>query len=327
MTVASTACVYGIGAIGGYLAARLALAGVAVTGIGHPAQVAAIRRKGLTLIEAGHRHTASLRMVEAPIDAGQHDLVILALKAHVLPEVADKVKPLLRSDTTVLTACNGFPWWYFHRGSGTALAPALQSVDPRGALWRLIGPEHAVGCVVYPAVRVPEPGVVEHMFGTRLAIGEPDGTSSARVMRIAEILRNAGFEAPIRQDIRLEIWTKLVANAAYNPVSVLTGGTLGQMLDDLGTSRVLEAVMNEAAAVADSVGMRVPMSVRQLMELTRPLASHKTSTLVDYEAGRPLELEPIAGAVAELGRLRGVRTPMLDAVLGMARLRALVPSA
>jgi 2-dehydropantoate 2-reductase len=224
-----------------------------------------------------------------------------------------------------VTACNGFPWWYFHRAAGSVLSPTLHSVDPRGALWRLVGPEHAIGCVVYPAVRVLETAVVEHVFGNRFAVGEPDGASSSRVTRLADVLRSAGFDAPIRQDIRLEIWTKLVANAAYNPVSVLTGATLGQMMDDLGTARVLETVMNEAGAVANSVGIRVPIPPRQLMELTRPLASHKTSTLVDFEAGRSLELEPITGAVSELGRLRGVRTPALDAVLGMARLRALVP--
>jgi 2-dehydropantoate 2-reductase len=176
---------------------------------------------------------------------------------------------------------------------------------------------------VYPAARVLEPGVVEHVFGNRFAIGEPDGATSLRLKRVAEMLQSAGLEAPIRPDIRLEVWTKLIANAAYNPVSVLTGGTLGQMIDDLGSSRVLETVMNEAGAVANSVGIRVPLLPRQLMELTRPLASHKTSMLADFEAGRSLELEPISGAVAELGRLRAVRTPMLDAVLGLARLRAL----
>ena len=320
--MAPTACIYGVGAIGGLLAARLALAGVTVTVVTRAAQVDVIRRKGLTLIEAGRRQSASVRVAEASIDAGQHDVVFLALKAHVLPEIADKVKPLLRPDTVVVTACNGFPWWYFHRAGGTPLSTTLQSVDPRGSLWRQIGPEHAVGCVVYPAARVLEPGVVEHVFGNRFALGEPDGAPSLRLKRVAEMLTSTGFDAPIRQDIRLEIWTKLIANAAYNPVSVLTEATLGQMMDDLGSARVLEVVMNEAAAVANSLGVRVPMLPRQLMELTRPLGAHKTSTLLDFEAGRTLELEPVAGAVSELGRLRGVQTPMLDAVLGLARLRA-----
>jgi 2-dehydropantoate 2-reductase len=299
------------------------LAGVSVTAVARAGQVEVIRRKGLTIIEAGRRQSASVRAVEASVDAGQHDVVFLALKAHVLPEVADKVKPLLRPDTVVVTTCNGFPWWYFHRTGAVAPITTLQSVDPRGSLWRLIGPEHALGCVVYPAARVVETGVVEHVFGNRFALGEPDGAPSLRLKRVVAMLASAGFDAPIRQDIRLEIWTKLIANAAYNPVSVLTGATLGQLIDDLGSARVLETVMNEAASVSNSLGVRVPMMPRQLMELTRPLASHKTSTLLDFEAGRTLELEPIAGAVAELGRLRGIRTPMLDAVLGLARLRAL----
>jgi 2-dehydropantoate 2-reductase len=175
---------------------------------------------------------------------------------------------------------------------------------------------------VYPAARVAEPGVIEHVYGNRFSIGEPDGQVSERLKRLAALLAAAGFEAPMRQDIRTEIWTKLALNTAYNPVSLLTGATLGRMLDDTGTAATLEVLIAEATAVAASFGVRVPMQPRQLLDLTRPLALHKTSMLQDLEAGRRVEIDPIVGAVADLARLRNIRTPVLDAVLALARLRA-----
>lgn len=318
----ATACIYGLGAIGGYLAARLALSGVRVTAIARGPQLEAVRARGLTLVERGKRETAQVRAVASPQEAGPQEVVFLTVKSGDLPGLASQCRPLIAAGTAVVTVGNGFPWWYFFRASPGGVNPTLASVDPRGALWRLVGPEHAVGCVVYPAARLLEPGVVEHIYGNRLSLGEPDGSMSERVQRIAAMLKAAGLEAPVRQDIRTEIWTKLALNAAYNPVSLLTSATLGQMIDDLGTGATLQALMTESMAVAASLGVRVPLQPRQLMELTRPLAAHKTSTLQDLEAGRRVEIDPIAGAVAELGRLRNVRTPALDVVLAMARLRA-----
>ncbi|MCC7259049.1 MAG: 2-dehydropantoate 2-reductase [Gammaproteobacteria bacterium] len=318
----TSACIFGLGAIGGDLAARLALSGVRVTAVARGAQLAAVRSHGLVLVDQGRRETVQLRVVGSAQEAGAQELVFLTVKANDLPALATELRPLLTADTPVVTVGNGFPWWYFHRAGPGGVNPTLTSVDPRGALWRLVGPEHAIGCVAYPAVRVVQPGVVEHIYGRRFSLGEPDGTISPRLQKIAALLVAAGLEAPLRQDIRTEIWTKLALNAAYNPVSVLTGGTLGQMIDDLGTSATLQAIMEETTAVAASLGVRIPLQARQLMELTRPLAAHKTSTLQDLEAGRRIEIDPIAGAVAELARLRNVRTPVLDAVLGMTRLRA-----
>jgi 2-dehydropantoate 2-reductase len=318
----TSACVYGLGAIGGWLAAKLAMSGVRVTGIAREAHVEVLRARGLTLIESGRRETVQLRATSNPQDAGPHDVVFLALKANDLPGVAVSLRPLLGPATAVVTVTNGFPWWYFYRSAPGGANPTLVSVDPRGALWRLVGPEHAIGCVVYPAARVVEPGIVEHVYGNRLSIGEPDGTVSERVKAIAALLKAAGIEAPVRQDIRTELWTKLAVNAAYNPVSILTAATLGQMLDDPGTAGTLEAIMTEAMAVAASFGVKVPLQPRQLMELTKPLALHKTSMLQDLEAARRVEIDPIAGAVVELARLRTVKTPALDTVLALARLRA-----
>jgi 2-dehydropantoate 2-reductase len=318
----STACIYGVGAIGGFLAGRLAAAGVRVTGISRGAQLEAMRARGLTLIERGTREPVPIRCAATPQEAGPQDTVFLTLKSTDLPGIAAPLRPLLGAETVVVTVGNGFPWWYFFRAGPTGVNPILASVDPRGALWRLIGPEHAVGCVVYPAARVVEPGVVEHVYGTRFSLGEPDGSVSDRVRRVADMLKSAGLDAPVRQDIRTEIWAKLAANAAYNPVSILTGATLGQMLDDSGTAATLSAIMSEAMVVAMSLGVRVPLQPGQLMELTRPLAAHKTSMLQDLEAGRRVELDPIAGAVTELARLRNLKTPALDGVLATARLRA-----
>lgn len=318
----TTACIFGVGAIGSYLAARLARSGVRVTGVCRGPQLAAVRARGLTLVERGQRETVQIRAAASAEEAGRQETVFLTLKSSDLPAAAPALRPLLGPDTAVVTVGNGFPWWYFYRAGPGGANPTLASVDPRGSLWRLVGPEHAIGCVVYPAARLLEPGVVEHVYGTRFSLGEPDGSVSDRLKRIAAMLQSAGLEAPVRQDIRTEVWTKLAVNAAYNPVSVLTGGTLGQMLDDAGAAAILETVMAEAMAVAASLGVRVPLQPRQLMELTRPLALHKTSMLQDLEAARRVELDPIAGAVVELARLRNVRTPALDAVLAMARLRA-----
>ncbi len=318
----TTACIYGLGAIGGYMAARLALSGVRVTAVARGAQLAAVRARGLALIDQGRRENVQVRAVGSAQEAGAQEIVFLTVKSSDLPAVAAEFRPLMAADTLVITVGNGFPWWYFYRAAPGNVNPTLTSVDPRGSLWRLIGPEHALGCVAYPAARIVEPGVVEHVYGNRFSVGEPDGSVSARLQQVAALLKAAGFDAPVRQDIRTEIWTKLALNAAYNPVSVLTLATLGQMIDDLGTAATLQSIMNEAIAVAASLGIRVPLQPRQLMELTRPLAGHKTSTLQDLEAGRRIEIDPIAGAVAELARLRNIRTPALDAVLAMARLRA-----
>jgi 2-dehydropantoate 2-reductase len=318
----STACIYGVGAIGGYLAAKLAQAGVAVTGISRGAQLKALQSAGLAFIEQGKRATVRIRVVERAQDAGEQDVVFLTMKSHLLPGIAAEMRPLLTAGTAVVTVGNGFPWWYFHRLGPAGVAPTLPSVDPRGALWRLIGPEHAIGCVVYPAARVVEPGVVEHVYGSRFSIGEPDGSLSERVQAIAAMMKKAGLDAPVRQDIRTELWTKLVANVAYNPVSVLTGATLGQMIGDPAMAALLESAMSEAIAVAASFGVKVPLQPRQLMELTRPLAAHKTSMLHDLEAGRSIEIDPIVAAVTELARLKGMKTPVLDTVLALTRQRA-----
>jgi len=315
-------CVYGVGAIGGYLAARLALAGQPVTGIARGAQLVAIQRNGLTLIENGVRQTASITCVGEPAEAGPQDFVFLTMKSHAVPAVAASIAPLLGADTAVITACNGFPWWYFHGLEPAGEVSILERVDPGGRLWTAIGPQRAIGSVVYPAARTPEPGIVEHVFGNRFTFGEPDGSLSGRVKNLAALFVAAGLEAPVVTDIRTEIWAKLVLNAAYNPVSLLTGGTLGDMLDDAAVHRLLERLMREVVCVAAALGIDLPLSPEQLIGLTRPLGAHKTSMLQDLEAGRAVELDTLVGAVQDLARLNRVVTPTLDAMFALAAQRA-----
>lgn len=314
-------CVYGVGAIGGLLAARLASSGHAVTGIARGAQLDAIRSNGLTLRADGKSYHADIECVERPADAGPQDIVFITLKSHMLPVIADDIVPLLGPETCVVTATNGIPWWYFSGLDVTYNAP-LESVDPGGGLWRNIGPEHAIGAVVFPAARVVEPGVIEHVFGDSLVLGEPSGTLSERIRALSAILEDAGFSAPVLDDIRPELWTKLIANAAYNPVSILTGGTIGDLLDDPGTFAVLERIMNECTAVANALGVSPTLTPAVVLERTRAFGSHKTSMLQDLEAGRSVELDPIVGSVHELAGRVGVDTAALDFVVALARQRA-----
>ena len=314
-------CIYGVGAIGGLLAARLALSGYPVTGIARGAQLDAIRRNGLTLCAAGKTHQVAIECVERPADAGPQDIVFITLKSHMLPAIAADIEALLGPDTVVVTSTNGIPWWYFS-GLDIENPVPLDSVDPGGALWRNIGPERAIGAVVFPAARVVEPGVIEHIFGDSLVVGEPDGHSSSRIRALSVVLEQAGFVAPIHDNIRAELWTKLIANVAYNPVSILTGGTIGDLLDDPGTFAVLKRLMDEVAAVAGALGVDATMEPDVVLQRTRPLGAHQTSMLQDLEAGRSVELDPIVGAVHELAGRTGVDTPALDFVVALAGQRA-----
>ena len=302
---------------------RLALAGQPVTGIARGAQFAAIRRNGLTLIENGERRRAAIACFEQPAEAGPQDFVFLTMKAHAVPGVAESIAPLLGPDTAVITACNGFPWWYFHALDLPDAAPPLERVDPGGRLWTSIGPQRAVGSVVYPAARTPEPGLVEHIFSNRFTFGEPDGSISERLRTLVSLFTTAGFDAPLVTDIRTEIWTKLVMNAAYNPVSLLTGGTLGDMLEDPAVNRFLRRLMSEAACVAASLGIDLPLLPEQF-NLAHATARRRTRLRCcrDLEAGRMIELDPIVGVIGDLARSKGIATPTLDAMFALAGQRA-----
>jgi 2-dehydropantoate 2-reductase len=319
--------IYGAGAIGGYLGARLSLAGEDVTLIARGPHLAAMQEHGLRLIEGGEEQVAHPLFVEDPAEAGPQDYLLLTLKAHQLPEVAERLPALLGEDTTVVTAQNGIPWWYFHAFDGSADVDAdadgaggryegrrLESVDPGGAVWDAIGPERVVGCVVYPATEIEAPGVVRHVEGNRFSLGEPDGSKSERVRRLARVLIGAGLRAPVRPRLRNELWVKLWGNVAFNPISATTGMTLAAICADPEQRALAREAMLEAQAVAEALGEQFRIDVDQRIEGAAAVGEHKTSMLQDVERGRRTEVDAIAGAVAELGRVTGVATPRIDSL-------------
>jgi 2-dehydropantoate 2-reductase len=312
-------CVYGAGSIGGYLAVVLSGAGADVSVVARGAHLAAIRERGLTLRDKSGERTVQVKASEHPADLGPQDSVIVALKAHQVRGIASRLPPLFRADTSVVTATNGIPWWYFYGFESPWRDRILASVDPGGVIWKAIGPERAIGCVVYPASEVAEPGVIRHIQGDRFTLGEPTGESTPRVEGLAALFRKAGLKAPVRSRIREEIWVKLWGNLSFNPISALTRATLEDICRDPGTRAVARAMMVEAEDVARRLGVTMPIDVDKRIAGAQAVGAHKTSMLQDLERGQPLEIEELTGVVAELGRLTGAPTPTIDVVLALVR--------
>jgi 2-dehydropantoate 2-reductase len=315
-------CIYGAGAIGGYLGVELALSGASVTLIARGPHLEAIQKKGLTLLVGDETKLARVRATHDPAEAGPQDSVILTLKAHSVPPIVDKMAPLLGPATTVVTAQNGIPWWYFYRLPGPWENHCLESVDPGGRIARTLGAERAIGCVVYPSCEIVEPGVVRHIDGKRFMLGEPDGSRSERVTALSQALTAAGFKAPVRPRIRDDIWLKLWGNLSFNPVSVLTLATLEEMTRDSGVRTVIRDMMIEAQRVAEKLGVRFSVDVDTRIKWAGDVGAHKTSMLQDLETKRPMEIDALVTSVSELGRLVEVPTPTLDVVLALLTLRA-----
>ena len=318
-------CVYGAGAIGGFIAARLARAGEDVTVIARGAKLEAMTKQGLRLISepASDDFTVHPAVTDDAAEAGQQDAVILAMKAHSMPEVAPLLAPLLGPDTVVVPAVNGVPWWYFHKLAGPWAETQIETVDPGGVLWRQIGPERVIGCVVYPAAEVVEPGVVRHLALDRMPLGEPDGSRSERALALSKAMVGAGFKSPVRPRIRDDIWIKLWGNVAFNPISLLTGATLADIASDEVLRELVRAMMVEAKTVAETLGVSFPIDVDRRIDGAADVGEHKTSTLQDFEAGQAVELPALVDAVAELGRLVEVPTPTIDRIAALARKRAM----
>ncbi|HXH20688.1 MAG TPA: 2-dehydropantoate 2-reductase [Dehalococcoidia bacterium] len=312
--------IYGAGAIGAYLGAHLAAAGEEVTLIARGAHLEAMREHGLRLIEGGREQSYRLPVTDDPASAGPQDCVVLALKAHQVASALGGIREMLGPETPVVTAQNGIPWWYFYRLEGPFRDRRLDSVDPGGKIWAAIGPERAIGCVVYPACEVVAPGVVRHIEGDRFSLGEPDGSRSGRLEAIARAMVRGGLKAPQRPRIRNEIWLKLWGNVAFNPLSALTRATLADICRDPFTRRYARDVMLEVQAVARALGEEMPVDVDQRIRGAEAVGAHKTSMLQDLEQGRPLEVDALVGAVVEIARLTGTETPHLDALFGMVRL-------
>ncbi len=301
-------CVVGAGAIGGMFAVKLAEIGEDVTVVVRGPALAAVRERGMKLVMGGSEHVARLRATDRTAEAGPQDLVILAMKAHQLAPVAADVKALVGPETVLLTAQNGVPWWYFFKHGGPHEGTHLESVDPGGVI------AANLGSVIYPASEIVAPGVVRHIEGDRISLGELDGSDTDRVGRLAQLWRSAGFKARVAGDLRSEIWVKLWGNCTFNPLSALTHATLVDICR-FGPTRELAAnMMREAQAVGEKLGVKFPVSLEKRIAGAEGVGAHKTSMLQDVEAGRPLELEALVGAVIELGKITGTPTPHLVAI-------------
>jgi len=315
-------CIFGAGAIGGYIAVELASAGHEVCVIARGAHLRAIRERGLTLKIEGGERVARVAASDDPGAFGAQDFVVCALKAHQAYESAAAFAPLLGQETAVLTAMNGIPWWYFYKAGGAFEDRRLQSVDPGDRQWRAIGPQRAIGCVVEPACEVVEPGVIVHHKFKRLILGEPDGIRSARLERLSAALTEAGIEAPIRDDIRWNIWLKLWGNVCFNPIGALTGATIDALVRDPALRALCRAMMLETKQVNEALGVNIPEDmIERRFEAAGSIGAHKMSMLQDVERGRSLEIDALVTAVQELGRLTRVPTPMLDIVLALVQER------
>jgi 2-dehydropantoate 2-reductase len=315
-------CVYGAGAIGGYLAVELATAGHDVCVIARGAHLKAIQERGLTLRIHGREKLARIAADDDPQRFGFQDVVICALKAHQANACAPDFAPLLGPTTAVLTAMNGIPWWYFYATGGPFDGRQIQSVDPGGRQWRFIGPQRAIGCVVEPACEVVEPGVIVHHEFNRLIIGEPDGRRSERVAALSNALNESGIDAPVRDNLRWNIWLKLWGNVCFNPISALTGATLDRIIGEPHLLALCKTMMLEAREVNEALGIHIPLEMMdRRLAAAGSVRGHKMSMLQDLERGRSLEIDALVTAVQELGRLTGTRTPTIDAVLALVQER------
>ncbi len=315
-------CVFGAGAIGGLMAAKLAAKGEhEVTVIARGPHLAAMQAKGLVLRSEGAETTVPVRAVASAEEAGVQDYVIVTLKAHSLPGAARQMQPLLGETTAIVSAVNGIPWWYFHQLAGPFQGRRVESVDPGGVVSALLAPSRCIGAIVYPAAEVPEPGVIEHTYGDRFTLGEPDGQRTPRIAALSEAMIAAGFKAPVRPKIRDELWIKLWGNMAFNPISALTAATLDVLIADDGQRGVARAMMLEGQAVAEKLGVRFAIDVDKRIAGGAEVGAHKTSMLQDLERGRPMEIDALLGSVVELAELVEVPVPTCRTVLALVRAR------
>jgi len=315
-------CIVGAGAIGGLTGAWFARAGNDVSLVARGAQLDALRSDGLTLESDGRRETFRLKASAEPADIGAQDAVFICLKTWSIAAMLPRIAPLIGPETMVVPAINGLPWWYFYKEGGRFDGARIECLDPRGEMLAALEPRRIVGCVVHAGAEVAAPGVIRHTGGNRFVIGEPDRSNSARVQRLAAAMNAAGFDAVVAPDIRVEIWTKLVGNLSYNPVAALTLAHMQEINANAGLLTLIRALIEETMRVSEACGVRVPMTVEERIGITRQLGNLKISMHQDVEKRRPLEVEAIVGAVAELARKAGVATPMTDAVHALIAERA-----
>ena len=315
-------CIVGAGAIGGLMGAKLALSGEEVTVIDQGAHLEAIKENGLKLIwEDGTEYVAEVAKATDNLEeAGEQDLIILGLKAHYLDQVAKEISLITGPETMIVTVQNGIPWWYFHKHGGEFDGHPLASLDPDRILTKNIDADKIIGCVVYPAAAVIEPGVIRHVEGDRFPIGELDGSESARVQKLKDTLENAGFRSRVLDDIRSEIWLKAWGNLSFNPISALTHATLVDICQFAETRKLAETMMTEAQAIAEKLGITFRHTIEKRIAGAEGVGAHKTSMLQDVESGRSLETEALIGAILELGNLTETPAPAIEAVYACVKL-------
>jgi 2-dehydropantoate 2-reductase len=314
--------IFGAGAIGGFVGVKLVQAGADVTFIARGPHLEAMRANGITLISEGKRVTVRARCTSVAEEGGAQDYVLVTLKAHSVPSAAPQIAKLLGPDTALVTGINGVPYWYFYGLNCAWRDRTIDSVDPGGVVWRTLPPSRVIGCVVYPAAEVTAPGVIEHSYGNRFSLGEPDGSKSARVETLAKQLIAAGLKAPIRSQLRDELWVKLWGNLCLNPLSALTTSTLDRLAGQPDLRDISRTMMREAQVVAEALGVKFGVDIERRIDGALEVGAHKTSMLQDLERGRPMEIDALLGAVVELGSLTGNEMPMCRAILALVRERA-----
>jgi len=308
-------CIVGAGATGGYLGVKLIKAGLDVSLVARGAHLESMRKTGLTLIENEKEIACFPKCSDSMEELGKMDFIFITLKAYSIPGIVKEIAKMYDKNTSVITAYNGIPWWYFFNIDGEFNNYRIKSIDPNNSQWNIITPQRIIGCVVYPATEIVKPGVIKHLEGNRFSLGEPSGVKSERVLRISKALVSADLKAPIRNNIRKEIWTKLIGNLAFNPLSVITGDTLDVLVSNKKNREFAYAAMKEASLIMDKLEIPLNISIDQRIEGAAKIGAHKTSMLQDYERGKELELDALIVAVIEIGNLLGVKTPTINKIL------------
>jgi len=308
-------CIVGAGATGGYLGVKLINAGFDVSLVARGAHLTAMKKKGLTLIENDKEITCSPKCSDSMKELGKMDFIFITLKAYSINGLVEEISTMFDENTSVISSYNGIPWWYFFDAEGQFKNYRIKCIDPKNIQWNVITPERIIGCVVYPATEIIEPGVIKHIEGNRFSLGEPNGAQTERISRISKAMARADLKAPVRKNIRQEIWMKLIGNLAFNPLSVITGETLDVLLLNEENKKTAYEAMKEATLIMDKLNVPMSISIDQRIEGAAKVGSHKTSMLQDYERGKELELDALVVAVKEIADLLGIKTPTIDRIL------------
>ena len=317
-------CVFGAGAIGGYIGCCLSKAGANVSLIARGPHKEAIEKNGLTLITGNSSDNFNLKVTENPKELETQDYIIIGVKAHAIAGIVENLKPLLNKNTSILSAVNGIPWWYFYKANSNTILENthVDSVDPDGIIWKNINPERALGCVVYPACEIEKPGVIKHIEGNRFSLGEPSGINTDRLKILSDLFIKGGLKAPQKKNLRDEIWIKLWGNCSFNPISAITGASLDVIGNDPSSRLLIKEMMEECQRVGKAIGVNFSVTIEKRIDGASSIIGHKPSTRQDIEMKRPLEIDPIMSAIIEIGTKLNIPTPMLKHMNGILKLKA-----